>query len=319
MSAGDGLPVSVEHVVDVELLRGPSARAGEPPDLLIEVPHGADQRAHYEPLRRRLQGDLPADLHLYFNLNTDVGAWAYGRATAQALIAAAPQRSILLLRSLIPRTFVDCNRRVDYQGGRPEDGGLTAGIPSYVRDERDRALLLELHERYCDSARRAFASVCGAGGLALVPHTYGPRTLGIDAIDDEVISKLRWACEPGRHDTWPLRAEIDLLTRDGEGRLLAPEGLEARLLADFAAAGFGVRANETFNLHASTLAYEWSTTYPGQVLCLEVRRDLLVERWTPFEEMQVVERSCRRVASVLAPALSLRTPARPRSSPASPT
>jgi hypothetical protein len=297
------LPVSVDDVVEVEVLRGPAADPQATPDLLIEVPHGADERRHYDALRRRLHGDLPADLHLYFNLNTDIGAWGYGRATARAVIAAEPGRSILLLRCLIPRTFIDCNRRADYGGGRPEDGGLTAGIPAYVRDESDRELLLRRHEAYCTLVRRAFATVCGAGGFALVPHTYGPRTLGIDAIDDDIVARLRWACAPERHDTWPLRAEIDLLTRDPEGRLYAPEGLEARLLADFAAAGFGVRANETFSLHPGTLAHEWCTSYPGHVLCLEVRRDLLVERWTPFDEMQVVDARCERVASVLATAL----------------
>lgn len=297
------LPTSVEDVVDVELLLGPTADPEAPPDLLVEVPHGADERHHYDALRQRLRGDLPDDLHLFFNLNTDLGAWAYGRATAQAVIAAAPERSVLILRSLIPRTFVDSNRRADYQGGRLDEGALTPGIPSYVRDDHDRALLLELHRRYLETAREAFALVCGSGGLALVPHSYGPRSLGIDAIDDDIVAKLRWACAPERHDSWPLRPEVDLLTRDGEGRLFAPAGLEARLLTDFAAAGFETKANDTYDLHPSTLAHEWSTTYPGRVLCLEVRRDSLVETWTPLDAMRTVEAKCDRVARVLAPAL----------------
>jgi hypothetical protein len=300
------LPASVEDVVDVELLRGPAADPEAAPDLLVEVPHGADERHHYDALRLRLRGDLPADLHLFFYLNTDVGAWAYGRATAQAVIAAAPERSVLLVRSLIPRTFVDCNRRADYGGGRLDEGALTPGIPSYVRDDHDRALLLELHGRYLEVARRAFAIVCEAGGLALIPHSYGPRSLGIDAIDDDIIAKLRWACEPERHDTWPLRPEVDLLTRDGEGRLFAPEGFEAKLLDDFAAAGFEAKANDTYNLHPSTLGHEWSTSYPGKVLCLEVRRDSLVETWSPFEAMRGVPEKCERVAKVLAGVLKNR-------------
>jgi hypothetical protein len=298
------LPASIEHVVDVELLRGSAADPEGVPDLLVEVPHGADERGHYDALRQRLRGDLPDELHLFFNLNTDVGAWAYGRATAQALIAAAPERSVLILRSLIPRTFVDCNRRADYRGGRLDEGALTPGIPSYVRDEDDRALLLELHRRYLGAARRAFEIVCGAGGLALVPHTYGPRSLGIDAVDDDIIAKLRWACEPDRHDTWPLRAEVDLLTRDGDGKLFAPEGIEVRLLTDLRAAGFEVKANDTYNLHPSTVGHEWSTTYPGQVVCLEVRRDAVVETWMPFEAMRVVPEKCDRIARVLAPVLA---------------
>lgn len=297
------LPASVEDVVDVELLRGTAANPDAPPDLLVEVPHGADELRHYDALRLRLRGDLPDDLHLFFCLNTDVGAWDYGRATAQALIAAAPERSVLLLRSLIPRTFVDCNRRSDYRGGRLDEGALTPGIPSYVRDEHDRALLLELHHAYLEAARLAFAAVCGAGGLALVPHSYGPRSLGVEAVDDDIVAKLRWACAPERHDSWPLRAEVDLLTRDGEGRMLAPEGVEARLLAEFAAAGFEVKANDTYYLHPSTLGHEWSSSYPGQVVCLEVRRDSLVESWSPFEEMRAVAGKCDRVARVLAPVL----------------
>jgi hypothetical protein len=293
------MPASVEDVVDVELLRGAGAEPDAVPDLLIEVPHGADERRHYDALRSRLVGDLPDELHLFFHLNTDVGAHAYGRATARLLLESAPRRSVLILRSLIPRTFVDCNRVAEYQGGRLDEGALTPGIPSYVRHEADRALLMERHRAYVDVATRAFADVCGAGGLALLPHTYGPRTLGIDAIDDDIVAKLRWACEPERHDTWPLRAQIDLLTRDGDGKSFAPEGAEARLLVEFAQAGFEVKANDTYFLHPGTLGYVWAAKYPGQVLSLEVRRDLLVDAWRPFEEMIALPDRCDRVAKVL--------------------
>jgi hypothetical protein len=297
------LPTSVADVVHVELLRGPRASPDAAPDLLVEVPHGADERRHYEALRGRLSGELPDELHLFFHVNTDVGAWAYGRASAQALLAAAPERSALLLRCLIPRTFVDCNRLADYGGGRLDEGALTPGIPCYVRDETDRALLLALHRRYLEVARQAYALVCGSGGAALVPHSYGPRSLGVDAVDDDIVAKLRWACAPERHDNWPLRPEIDLLTRDGDGRLYAPEGVEQALLDGFARLGYAARANQTYFLHPSTLAHAWASTYPGQVIALEVRRDLLVETWAPFEEMQPVARKCEAIAGVLAPAL----------------
>lgn len=297
------LPGSVEHVVDVELLRGPRTDPDAPPDLLVEVPHGADEGHHYEQLRARLSGDLPPDLHEFFHVNTDVAAWALGRATALALIKAAPRRSVLLLRCLIPRTFVDCNRVADYRGGSLDAGALTPGIPSYVRDDNDHALLLELHTRYVELARHAFAAVCGAGGLALVPHTYGPRSLGVDAVDDDIVTNLRWACGPERHDSWPLRPEVDLLTRDGEGQLFAPAGIEDELMAAFSQAGFTPKANDTYFLHPSTLGHAWSVRYPGQVLSLELRRDLLVEAWTPLQPMRPVLAACERVASVLAPAL----------------
>lgn len=299
----NALPGSVEHVVDVELLRGPRTDPDAPPDLLVEVPHGADERHHYDRLRARLKGDLPDDLHEFFHVNTDVAAWALGRATAKALIAAAPQRSVLLLRCVIPRTFVDCNRLADYRGGSLDAGALTPGIPSYVRDADDHALLLDLHTRYVATARAAFAAVCGAGGLAFVPHTYGPRSLGIDAVDDDIVTNLRWACAPERHDSWPLRAEVDLLTRDGDRQLFAPAGIEEELMTAFTQAGFTPKANDTYFLHPSTLGHTWSVSYPGRVLTLELRRDLLVEAWTPLQAMRPVPAACERVASLIAPAL----------------
>lgn len=296
-------PASIEDVVDVELLCGPRADPEGAPGLLVEVPHGADERRHYDALRGRLVGDLPEDLHVFFHVNTDVGAWAYGRATALRWLEVHPDRSALIVRSLIPRTFVDCNRVAEYRGGRLDEGALTPGIPDYVRHEADRALLMERHRSYVDVATQAFADVCGAGGVALIPHTYGPRTLGIDAIDDRIVEKLRWACEPERHDTWPLRAQIDLLTRDGDKKLFAPPGAEEKLLAAFAEAGFEAKANDTYYLHPSTLGYAWAAKYPGQVLSLEVRRDLLVKEWRPFEEMLAMPERCESIVKVLVTAL----------------
>jgi hypothetical protein len=147
--------------------------------------------------------------------------------------------------------------------------------------------------------------VCGvAGGLALVPHTYGPRTLGIKAIDDDIVKNLRWACEPEREATWPLRAEVDLLTRDGQGTDLSPPGMEDALLRAFGDAGFIVKANDTYHVHESSLAYTWSTRHVGRVVCLEVRRDVLVPEWRPFEETFADPVKVERVAAVLAPLLT---------------
>lgn len=296
------IPSSVAGVAQVEVLRGAESPPDAAPDLLVEVPHGADRRADYDALRAQLQGELPADLHCFFHFNTDVGAWAYGRATAQRVLEAAPQRAALLVRCLIPRTFVDCNRHPSYEGGNLKQGALTAGIPVYVTDDADRVKLLDLHRQYTAVAEQAYQAVCGGGGLALVPHTYGPRSVGIEGVDAQIVENLRWAWEPERWETWPVRAEVDLLTRDGEGTCYAPAGLEAELLEAFGAAGFQAVANETYDLHPVTMAYQWSQAFPGQLLCLEVRRDLLTP-WTPFEEMTAGDEATARVAAVLAPAL----------------
>jgi hypothetical protein len=298
------LPVSLAGVAYVEVLRGAEASPDSAPDLLVEVPHGADQREHYDTLRAQLVGELPQDLHAFFHVNTDEGAWAYGRATAEAIVAAEPKRSALLVRCLIPRTFVDCNRPADYDGGNLSAGGLTAGVPVYVKDDRDRALLLALHTSYVGLAEAAYKAVCGAGGHALVPHTYGPRSLDIAGVDETIVEQLRVAYAPETVESWPIRAEVDLLTRDGDGNELAPLGIEAALLEAFGEAGFEARANDTYYLHPAALGHRWTVLYPGRVTCLEVRRDLVVESWEPFEEGRPSPERVARIAKVLAPTLA---------------
>ncbi|MEI6129601.1 MAG: hypothetical protein WCR59_06000 [Planctomycetota bacterium] len=64
---------SIAEVVEVIEIRGTHA-ANAPPQLLIEVPHGATRTEHFTTLAGWLHGDYPADLIDFFHVNTDVGA-----------------------------------------------------------------------------------------------------------------------------------------------------------------------------------------------------------------------------------------------------
>src|SRR5262249_12423053 len=150
-----------------------------------EVPHGADRRAHYDALRGRLRGALPAGLEEFFFVNTDVGAWQVGRRVAERIARGAGRR-VLVVRSLVPRTFIDCNRIEE----AAESAGMTASVPAYVREPTDRAFLLDLHRRYVGVVEEALAGL-GERGFLFMPHTYGPRTLGIEKIDDTIVDALR--------------------------------------------------------------------------------------------------------------------------------
>lgn len=292
---------SIESVAHVETIVG--RRAGSrAPALLVEVPHGADRRVHYDALRGRMRGRLPDDLHVFFHANTDVGAWAYGRRVAERVIDLCPDLSALLVRCLIPRTFIDANRLEDAADDLAK-GGMTAGVAPYVRDPRDVALLLELHRAYVRLCERAYARVCGGGGLALSPHTYGPRTIGIAAIDDGIVGALRAAHEPQAWASWPVRPEIDLITRDEGGVRHAPEGIVEEIIAGYRAIGITAVEGGTYTLHPSTQTYRWSLAHPGQVIGLEVRRDLLVETYSPFEEMVATADRIERIAGPLTDAI----------------
>lgn len=291
-----------EGVAEIERLLGARAELDAPPSLLVEVPHGADTRAHYDALRARLVGDLPADLHEFFHVNTDIGAYQYGRRVAEMVVSERPTSSVLVVRSLIPRTFIDCNRLEDTPDTSGQ-GGVTAGIAPYVEDERDRALLVDLHRAYVAIAERSYADVCNAGGMALCPHTFGPYELPIAKIDRDIVQRLRELHRPEVLAKLAKRPEVDLLTRDRDNARHAPEGMVEELTADFAAVGLTATESVAYRLVPGTQTYRFAVRYPGRVLCLEVRRDLLVEAYTALTPMRVRADAVERIAAPIAAAV----------------
>ncbi|MCK5944185.1 MAG: hypothetical protein KAI24_19520, partial [Planctomycetes bacterium] len=109
---------------------------------------------------------------------------------------------------------------------------------------------------------------------------------------------------PDKVESWPLRAEVDLITHDGDGVELANAELAARAEQRFAAHGFEVVRNRTYSLHPSTLAFELAGRYPGRTLCFELRRDLLLDAFVPFVELIPVAAKVARAAAPVVEALS---------------
>jgi hypothetical protein len=117
--------------------------------------------------------------------------------------------------------------------------------------------LLQRYFAYRDVVTAAFESVCGNGGLGLFVHTYAPRSVDV-AVDENIVANLRAAWAPDRVETWPLRADVDLITHDPDGRLLASPLLAQRATAELEAAGFEVKQNATYSLHPVTLAHAFA-------------------------------------------------------------
>lgn len=297
----EGKVESVPEVCEVIRVMG-SASVG-PPDLLIEIPHGATRASEFRALAHQLLGVMPDHLIQFFFVNTDAGAPELGLALANRLVAENPRRGVLILRSCIPRTFVDCNRVIDASPEEFKAGKVTPGVPPYVRDPADLALLRSLHAEYVAVAHAAYSAVCGAGGMALMLHTYAPRSVDV-AVDDDIVRSLHHAYEPEVYPTWPLRPEIDLIGRHPDGTLAVPEALAERVVAAFAEIDLTAVIGETYPLHPSTQAWHFAARYPGRALCLEVRRDLLAEPFSPFEEMNIGEAKVERIAGALVRALA---------------
>ena len=205
----------------------PADAASREPALLIEIPHGATRTSDYVGLRLRLAGALPQDLEHFFYVNTDIGAPECAEFIAGLLAAAG--HGVLILRCCVPRTFIDCNRVVAGVPGAMIDG-MTPARASYIREPLDAALLEDLHARYHALVDRAYARVGGRGGLGLQLHSYAPRSIGVDRVDDEIVAALHAAYEPTLYATWPERPAVDLICAGPEG-LLA----DAALIADLRA------------------------------------------------------------------------------------
>ena len=290
---------TLDGVVEATVVRGAQAD-GAAPSLLIEVPHGATRTADYDRLAARLRSPLPDGLVDFFHVNTDVGAPELAVAVAERVVADHPGRAVAVLRCRIPRTFIDCNRRLDASAEDFKAGKVTPGLMPWITDEADRALLRELHQTYVAAVAAADAALAPDGAVLLL-HSYAPRTVDVE-VDDRIVASLRAAYAPDREPTWPLRPELDIIGRGLDGTDHTPPAVVAALRGELAAIGLTAADSATYPLHPSTLAWDHVVRRPGRTLCLEVRRDLLADPFEPFREMTIAPRLVERLAGPIASA-----------------
>ena len=281
-------PTSVAGVCNTGVVSGAKADPRAAPDLLIEVPHGATRLLHYESLRGLLKGDYPDDLIKFFYVNTDVGAPETAVAVARGLLACQPELKIRILRSLLPRTFIDCNRMPRASGNG--QARVTPRIPHYVTDPVDIDTWTAFHQSYVAQAERAYAEVCGNNGQALILHTYAPRTVDIGTSEGNIVEQLAEAWLPRNRRKWSKRPDVDLITTPPNGDSLASPDLVKEVRRRYKSIKIDVAENDTYHLDPDTLGLRWSKEYPHHVLCVELNRQRLVRKWT-------WNLSCARAAS----------------------
>jgi len=293
---------SIPDVCDVTLLG--RARTGATPEFVLEVAHGATRARDFDTLRAALRGPYPADLREFFFVNTDVGAPEVAMKVAELLVAARPERAVAVVRCLVPRTFLDVNRLIDTgtQPSTSKPGEMTPGLHAWVRDPADRDLLFARYRAYRALVEGAVDACCSTGGRAVMVHSYAPRSIDVP-VDEHIVVNLRAAYAAERIESWPLRAPVDLILDTPDGRRLADPELVERLQRAYGARGIAVEFNGAYSLHPITLAGMLAERHPRRVLCLELRRDLLVPEFTPFREMHVDPAKVERMAAPLAAAL----------------
>src|ERR1043165_6742007 len=156
-------PASIPGVLDVALISGANAAPGAAPDLVIEVPHGATATTDFTALAAQLISPLPDDVVAFFHVNTDAGAPELAMAIARPFVSDEPARSVAVLRCRIPRTFIDCNRRIDVAADELVPGKLTPGLMPWITTAEDPATLRAAHDRYVGCLRDAIGGLQGRG------------------------------------------------------------------------------------------------------------------------------------------------------------
>lgn len=299
MPAGFEDIAGIEGVCDVAWF-APRGRA-EAANLVIEVPHGATRGSDFEGLRGRMIGKLPPDLDQFFYVNTDIGAPEAGEQIAAALASAG--FGVLVLRCLVPRTFIDCNRVVHSGPPGAMIDGLTPAVAGYVTEPADHALLEGLHAAYHGLVERAYARVCGRGGLGLQMHSYAPRSIEVSQVDENIVAALREAYEPAVYAKWRQRPAVDIICVATDGTMLADPTLVAALREQYARIGVTATENATYKLHPATMGHRYAAAYPGQVVCVEINRGLLAEPFMAFEASPIAPDKVRFIAAPLITAL----------------
>ncbi|MBA3462775.1 MAG: N-formylglutamate amidohydrolase [Deltaproteobacteria bacterium] len=287
---------SIAGVVDIHVVRGSQAGAGV--DLVIEIPHGATETADFTSLAAKLTSPLPDALVDFFHVNTDTGAPELAEAIAAGLVVADPARIVAIVRCRIPRTFIDCNRRIDAAPADFKAGKVTPGLMPWITTDADRELLRAAYESYQQAVRDALSP----GAAILMLHTYAPRSVDVE-VDADIVASLRRAYLPEVEPTWPLRPEVDVISRALDGTNHAPVDVVDALRGALAEEGITVADGATYPLHPSTVAWDHVAARPGRALCVEVRRDMLADPFEPFAQMRIGAAKVARLAGPFVSAL----------------
>ena len=134
-------------------------------------------------------------------------------------------------------------------------------------------------------------------------HTYAPRTVPITSVDRDIVKQLHVFYHSEKIRSCKLRPQIDVIHKTPNNEELSDLKWYESVSQEFRTIGLDVADGASYPLHPVTMAYHYAKAYPRQTLCIEIRRDLIVERWEPFSEMRISQEKAEKLAACLARSL----------------
>lgn len=293
-------PEALPDILEVHVLQGADAALDAPPDVLIEVPHGATTRAHFDTVRGWLtHSEVPPDIDAFYWVNTDLGAPEYALRFAQMLTEHAPHMTVLVLRGIVPRTFADLNRVWESASGAFQAAGLNRAVPDFIHDA-DRPVLERAHRAYQEAVEAAYAHVLSRPGtMAFNLHTYAPISVAARP-DEPVLTTLRRAYARESYPQQVRRPTGQLITARKNGPETADPALVEAVLGAYSEAGIEMAHNTPFQLHEVTTLDARAHAWPGRVLSMELSREALAAQYAPFVPLEIDPASVERLTAPLA-------------------
>ncbi|MBU47138.1 MAG: hypothetical protein CL920_00390 [Deltaproteobacteria bacterium] len=283
--------------------------------FLLHAPHSAVQKAQWADFLYTLgipEDACPPYFECFCHTNGDQGTEEYtqraaalltdpsthqafveqGLLRAEALAQATPlleELKIGVLLGQCHRSILDLNR--DFQHNPTQKGELTPPMPTFIREhfpesvERAHAL----HQLAMQWEDTLYPMVCQDGRYGVLnAHTYMPFSPQIQSLETMFEDVYKIYSTPSlytQHMKEHKRPDIELLTADKEGDVLAPASYVEALTETFQKAGYpNIKENDPFYHVNAAMGSQRARRHRGYVTILEVSRDLFLPQREDYQQ-----------------------------------
>ncbi|NRA43844.1 MAG: hypothetical protein HRU09_02695 [Oligoflexales bacterium] len=269
--------------------------------LLITVPHGSIGEAFFARYPHFWQSfSKPTEIgafYRYLRIEQDFGAKELSHRFAYWVHTLMPQLGVLVLEKDYPRGILD--------GGRQLSHCLRSMVPGSLMKELETDLL-QVHGSTLDVVRQEIDLVARRGGILVDLHTMAPYcphfmqgTQTLTEHYDSLEDYLEHFLETKFHHP-KFKRDIDLITEDGSGNVIADKELTAAFFSVLSA-HYPLAFNDPYAALPHFMMHEYLCSSRG--IAIDVPKDLISHQCPPefnLERFDLSEEKIDGLAKLMA-------------------